>query len=248
MQNKRLRSGFPVLRALSLLAFALTAGLAVAGESPRKSGTAATATREGGHSATETANSQDAVKALQLKISEQQAQIDKLTRAVELLTDRLNSTSASASTKRAGLPHDTSVGQLSSLTPVIPAAASSAAKSSAGHDAPPVNTPATTASDVEALRQQIEIQQEQIERLQPSLNQQRLGLDKRTGAAGESQAVSAPSEASSHTSQEEAQHVLVASSASPSTTSSGTSPAQSGGSAGQAAPQTLQLPAALKAF
>jgi hypothetical protein len=67
-------------------------------------------------------------------------------------------------------------------------------------------------------------------------------------AAGDSQAVPASSEASSHTSQGEAQHILLASSASPSDTSSATNPAQSGGSASKPAPQTFQLPAALKGF
>ncbi len=68
------------------------------------------------------------------------------------------------------------------------------------------------------------------------------------GAAGDSQAVPASSEASSHTSQGEAQHILLASSASPSATSSATNPAQSGGGASKPAPQTFQLPDALKGF
>jgi hypothetical protein len=68
------------------------------------------------------------------------------------------------------------------------------------------------------------------------------------GAAGDSQAVSASSEVSSHTSQGEAQHILLASSASPSATSSATNPAQSGGSASQAPAPKVELPAALKAF
>jgi hypothetical protein len=127
-------------------------------------------------------------------------------------------------------PQFPSRGQVASLTPVIPAAA------------------AGDSQAVEVLRQQIHIQQKQIEKLQSSLDQQRLELVKITGAAGDSQAVPASSEASSHTSQGEAQHILLASSASPSATSSATNPAQSGGSASKPAPQTFQLPAALKGF
>jgi uncharacterized coiled-coil protein SlyX len=254
-------SGRSLLRALFLLVFALSAGFAVGGESPRKTKAAAPEATAEKSVEKQSTNSRHAVKALQKKISDQQAQIDKLARALELLTERLNATPASTATGTAEFPHDTSVGQVASLNPTLPAvvkAAEPAAEpapvaaadsgSSIEASAPSSVAPATTASAVEVLRQKIDIQQKQIEKLQSSLNQQRLELDKRTGAAGDSQAVSASSEASSHTSQGEAQHVLLASSASPSATSSPADPAQSGGGAGQAAPQTLQLPAALKAF
>ncbi|HET7841030.1 MAG TPA: hypothetical protein VFM21_05465 [Terriglobia bacterium] len=112
-------------RALFLFVFALSAGFAVAGESPRNAGTpTATANNE---AAKETVNSPDAVQALQSKIAEQQAQIDKLTRAVELLTNRLNGTPASTTTANPASAHDTSVGQVTSLVPVIPARAAGAA-------------------------------------------------------------------------------------------------------------------------
>ena len=231
MQKPNCSARMSLLRALLLFVFALTAGFAVAGETPRKaeSGTPAAAAKK--DDSKETASSQDMVKALQSKISEQQAQIDKLMRAVELLTERLNATPANKAADTAELPHDTSVGQVSSLSPVIPAAASMEA------NAPASVAPATTASAVEDLKQKIDLQQKQIEKLQSYLNQQRLELDKRTGTAGDSQA-----------SQGEAQHVLLASNASPSPNSSTADPAQGSGSAGKAAPQMVQLPAALKAF
>ncbi|HXH51567.1 MAG TPA: hypothetical protein VNM47_19685 [Terriglobia bacterium] len=146
----------------------------------------------------------------------------------ESATDQVNKVAATSASQNA--PQFPSTGQVASLTSVIPASA------------------AGDSQAVEVLRQQIDIQQKQIEKLQSSLDQQRLELVKRTGAAGDSQAVPASSEASSHTSQGEAQHILLASSASPSATSSATNPAQSGGSASKPAPQTFQLPAALKGF
>ena len=232
MKKRRTPSGLCLGQLLVLFVFALNATMALAGVSPKKSNNAAPAAATGNDvdSPEDGSASSEDVKALQMKVEEQQAQIERLTRALELLTERLNANSSKASTPTADPPHDTSVGQVSSLTPVIPASA------------------AGDSQAVEVLRQQIEIQQKQIEKLQSSLNQQRLELEKRTGAAGDSQAVSASSEASSHTSQGEAQHILLASSASPSATSSATNPAQSGGSASKPAAQTLQLPDWLKGF
>jgi uncharacterized coiled-coil protein SlyX len=233
MQEMRMLKSLSAFRrrfivGLLVCAFVLSAGLSKAADGNKKD-EPATATKP---AAQETFNSTDAVKALQSKIAEQQAQIEKLTRALDVLTQRLNATSQ-ASAEPAAEP--------------APVAAADSRSSMEANAASRV-APATTASAVEVLRQQIDIQQKQIEKLQSSLNEQRLELVKRTGAAGDSQAVSASSEAPSHTSQREAQHILLASSASPSATSSATDPAQSGGSASKAAPPTLQLPAALKAF
>jgi uncharacterized coiled-coil protein SlyX len=235
MKKRRTHSGLFLARLLVLLVFALNATIAVAGVSPKKGDTAApaSATAKDVDSTDDGSTPTEDVKTLQKKVEDQQAQIEKLTRAIDLLTRRLNETATAKATPAPAPAQPAPVAQVSSLTPVIPAAASSATGDSQA---------------VEVLRQQIDIQQKQIEKLQSSLNQQRLELEKRTGAAGDSQAVSASSETSSHTSQGEAQHIVLASGASPSATSSATNPAQSGGSANKPAAQTLQLPAALKAF
>jgi hypothetical protein len=182
--------------------------------------------------------SADEIAQLKKQLALQQEQIVQLLQAMNKLQAQVAASAESSKDVAAGsaskaAPQFRSTGQVASLTPVIPAFAAGAAGDSQA---------------VEVLRQQIDIQQKQIEKLQSSLDQQRLELVKRTGAAGDSQAVPASSEASSHTSQGEAQHILLASSASPSATSSATNPAQSGGSASKPAPQTFQLPDALKGF
>ncbi len=121
MKRLRLRTGLGQLGFVFVLATALSARVAVAGESPTKAqGDAATVIKPG-DSNKENSASNEEVKALQSKLAEQQAQIEKLTRAVDLLTRRLNDASQPAEPNNSG-----SVGQVSSLTPVIAASAASA--------------------------------------------------------------------------------------------------------------------------
>lgn len=125
--------------------WALSSGLAVAGELPEKTQGAAAppsvskqAEPEGGASAPAS------VKALEAKLAQQQGQIEKLTRAVELLSQRLNNTSQASS---AEAPHPAIVGQVSSLVPVIPASLNAAPASTAALSVPlaPASAPVTQA-------------------------------------------------------------------------------------------------------
>jgi uncharacterized coiled-coil protein SlyX len=124
MEKSKSGTGMFLLRVLFILVFLAGAGLAVAGESPKKDEKAATpaSAAKKDDSQTATASSQD-VKALENKVAEQQAQIEKLTRAVDLLTGRLNDTSAKAPAEPA---QPAPAAQVTSLTPVIPASVSSA--------------------------------------------------------------------------------------------------------------------------
>ncbi len=188
------------------------------------------------------ASTRETVRILEEKIAVQQAEIEKLMQAVELLTDRLNAAPQEPKKAEQADARTGSVAQVSGLAPVIPASASIAAKSSAAPSAQPDGSSPASAAD------KIAMQQKQIEKLQSSLRQQQAELDKRTGAAGDSQAVSASSEGPAQTTPGEARLVLVASSASPSATPPASNPAQSGGSAGKPAAPTFQLPAILKSF
>ena len=126
MKKPRSRILICVLQVPVLFVLTLKAGRAVAAESntPDTAKPAAVAKKD---VAKENSADTDAVKMLQTKISEQQAQIEKLTRAVDLLTERLNETSAKAPeapprpAPAAVDAHSGSVGQVTSLTPVIPA-------------------------------------------------------------------------------------------------------------------------------
>jgi len=105
-----------------LFTLALGAGFVLAGESsertPNDSGTPQapkTATPE------KKAASSDALEALEAKVAQQQSQIERLTRALELLNQRLNETSKSP----AAAPPN-SVGPVASLTLVIPSSSAGA--------------------------------------------------------------------------------------------------------------------------
>ncbi len=115
MEKKQSANRMFTARALLLAAFAIYAGLAAAEEKPSPGGNA---------------DASEAVKAVEAKLAAQQAQIEKLTRAVELLTQRLNETAQALPPKT---DHSPALGQVSSLAPVIPVgvnrAAARAAKS-----------------------------------------------------------------------------------------------------------------------
>jgi uncharacterized coiled-coil protein SlyX len=125
MKKRRNPSGLCLGQLLVLFVFALNATMALAGVSPKKSDNAAPAAATGNDvdSPEDGSASSENVKALQMKVEEQQAQIEKLTRAVDLLTRRLNDTSAKAP---AAPVQPAPTAQVSSLAPVIPASVSSA--------------------------------------------------------------------------------------------------------------------------
>jgi uncharacterized coiled-coil protein SlyX len=148
-------SGMPLLRALFLLVFALSAGFAVAGETPRKAESGAPAAKAENDATQQSAKATDSVKALQEKISEQQTQIDKLTRAVELLTRRLNDTAPDASrttpaeASKQGAPQTSAVTQVTSLTPIIPSSVRPASAS--------LSLPATSAANPAQQKKEVEV-------------------------------------------------------------------------------------------
>lgn len=113
------------LEVLLLGAFAISPALTFAGESPATTpGDAAPPSASEQDASESNAPAPASVKALEAKVSQQQAQIEKLTRAVELLSRRLNETSQTSTVET---PHPASVGQVSSLVPVIPGSAATAA-------------------------------------------------------------------------------------------------------------------------
>lgn len=149
---QKLRIGISPLGAFFIFVFALGSGIALAGESPRKAEAAATQATTKADSRKENSAAPEAVKALETRVAEQQAQIEKLTRAVELLTERLNAT---AVTPAAEAAPSGSVGQVSSLVPVIPAAAASAPEPGLTVVSPPNPAPAS-AAQVEAYQQKVD--------------------------------------------------------------------------------------------
>jgi uncharacterized coiled-coil protein SlyX len=147
-----------LLRALFIIVFVfvVNAGLTVAAESPKESAdsSAPPAAAKNAADNKKPADS-DAVKALQSKLADQQTQIEKLTRAVELLTQRLNASVPSVSqTASSETAQPASVGQVSSLVPVIPAAAASA-PASLSVPASPGAAPAS-AAQVEQYQQKVD--------------------------------------------------------------------------------------------
>jgi uncharacterized coiled-coil protein SlyX len=96
------------------------------------------------------ASNPNTVETLEKKIAAQQEQIEKLTRAVELLTDRLNATAQepkkAESKKTQDEANTGSVGQVTSLVPVIPKSAATASSSLPALSAPPATPPAAAKS------------------------------------------------------------------------------------------------------
>jgi hypothetical protein len=135
------------------------------------------------------AESNDQINTLKQQIALQQKQVEQMQKALDdqkRLLERL--LDPAATTQQAAAPQTPNLGQVASAVPIARADADSGSSMEA--KAPSSVAPATTASAVEALRQQIDIQQKQIEKLQSSLNQQQLELDKKTGAAGDPQSAS----------------------------------------------------------
>jgi uncharacterized coiled-coil protein SlyX len=125
MKKIRMRSGIPLLAVLILAVFALQSGSAAAAESKTGS-TGAPAAAENKSAQKEDSSDSNAVKALQTRISEQQAQIEKLTRAVNLLTQRLNAGPSAPAASAAEPAQPAPAAQVTSLVPVIPASVGSA--------------------------------------------------------------------------------------------------------------------------
>ncbi len=125
MKKRRTHSGLCLGQLLVIFVFALNATTALAGVSPKKSDNAAPAATAGNEVEARGSNSVPSgdVKALQKKVEEQQVRIEKLTRALDLLTRRLNDTPAQTSSQPA---QPAPAAQVSSLAPVIPAIVSSA--------------------------------------------------------------------------------------------------------------------------
>ncbi len=146
MEKKHNATRMIVVGALFLGVFALYPVLAAAQEKPAPTGNA---------------DESAAVKALEAKIAAQQDQIEKLTRAVELLTLRLNETSQAPSQET---EHTPSLGEVSSLSPVIPASATAAVGAPRGSSVPtpPGPTPVT--------RAEVEQYTEKVDQLSKSLD------------------------------------------------------------------------------
>jgi Putative porin len=85
------------------------------------------------------------------KAAEQQAEIEKLARAVDALAERLN---VAAATVPAETPHPATVGQVSSLVPVIPAGSAAAGASEPAAVAMPAAAPAS--AQVEGYTQKVD--------------------------------------------------------------------------------------------
>jgi uncharacterized coiled-coil protein SlyX len=103
---------------LFIFTLALGPGFVLAGEGPERTPNDS-GTPQASKAATpeKKAASSDALQALEAKVAQQQAQIERLTRALELLNQRLNETS-----KPPAAAPPNSVGPVASLTAVIPAA------------------------------------------------------------------------------------------------------------------------------
>jgi hypothetical protein len=106
----------------------------------------------------------DEIALLKEQLALQQQQIQKLQTALDEQRQLLEKTLA---TRGPASDRDAGLGQVASLSPAIPSAAK-AAEPFPGPRPADGSAPATTASAVEVLRQQIDIQQKQIEKLQSS--------------------------------------------------------------------------------
>jgi Putative porin len=152
---------------LLLGVFAITPALTFSGESPAKApGDAAPPSATKSNAPEANVATPAAIKALEGKVSEQQAQIEKLTRAVELLSQRLNETSQASAVEA---PHPASVGQVSSLTPVIPASAATASSGSPDALAAPAGGAPATAAQVANVESELKDTQKTVDGVKKQL-------------------------------------------------------------------------------